>query len=163
MQTASIHQLKRELETQDSKTLLQLCLRLARFKLENKELLTYLLFESSDEEGYRQVIKSDLENQFAEINKSNIYWTKKSLRKILRLLDKVIRFSGIKETEIELRLHFIRQIKEHRIQVMRNKVISNMYTGQIKKIKSAMDKVHEDLQYDYNLELEEIIKNRTPK
>ena len=157
MQTATIHQLKKELETIPHKELLQHCLRLARFKKENKELLTYLLFEAGQEENFRQVIKTDLENLFAEINKSNIYWTKKSLRKILRMVDKVIRFSGVKETEIEIRLHFLRQIRAHRIPIHRNKVLSNMFAGQMKKIKNAMEKVHEDLQYDYGLELEDIL------
>ena len=157
MQTATIHQLKKELEILDQKALLQLCLRLARFKKENKELLTYLLFEAGQEENFRQVIKTDLENQFAEINHSNIYWTKKNLRKILRTIDKVIRFSGIKETEIEIRLHFLRLIKVQRIPIHRSRVLANMFAGQIKKIRTSMEKVHEDLQYDYRLELEDIL------
>jgi len=157
MQTATIHQLKKEFETLNHQELLQICLRLARFKKENKELLTYLLFEAGQEENFRNVIKSELENHFEEINKSNIYWTKKSLRKILRIVDKLIRFSGVKETEIEIRLHFIHLIRKHNIPIRRSKVLTNMFAVQIKKIKTSMEKVHEDLQYDYGMELKEIL------
>ena len=41
MKPATVHQLKRELQTRTPDELLQLCLRLAKFKKENKELLTY--------------------------------------------------------------------------------------------------------------------------
>ena len=49
MKAATVIQLKKELETLNEEHLRQLCLRLARFKIENKELLTYLLFESEIE------------------------------------------------------------------------------------------------------------------
>ena len=126
------------------------------FKKENKELLTYLLFESGQEEHFRSTIKNELEDSFQQINKSNIYLIKKSLRKILRFLDKVIRFSGKKETEIELRIYFLQMLKEHKIPTRRSRVLGNMYEGQLKKIKASMEKIHEDLQYDFKLMLEEI-------
>ena len=52
MKTASISELKQELQYRSEKEIMELCLRLARFKKENKELLTYLLFEAQDEEAY---------------------------------------------------------------------------------------------------------------
>jgi hypothetical protein len=54
MKAASIHELKKELLHLDEKSLVATCLRLARYKKDNKELMTYLLFEAHDEEGYRQ-------------------------------------------------------------------------------------------------------------
>ncbi|NND35054.1 MAG: hypothetical protein HKN76_20885 [Saprospiraceae bacterium] len=159
MQTATIHQLKKELATQDRESLIKLCLRLARFKLENKELLTYLIFDAADEDRYIAMIKMELDTLVSAAKKPNIYYTKKSLRKTLRFLDKVIRFSGKKQTEIELRIHFIQQIKEKRIPIHRSKVLVNMLTTQFKKINVALEKVHEDLQYDYGVELAEISTN----
>jgi len=158
MQSATVHQIKKELELLEPDRLLELCLRLAKFKKENKELLTYLIFEASDEEHFKGLIKEELEKQVKDAQKSNIYYTKKSLRKVLRYVDKVIRISGEKETETELRLYFISQIKSNRIPIHRSKVLSNLYEGQIKKIRVAMSKLHEDLQYDYEIELNEIIK-----
>jgi hypothetical protein len=52
MKTPSAQEIKsaiKELSTAES---LELILRLARFKKENKELLTYLLFNASDESGF---------------------------------------------------------------------------------------------------------------
>ena len=51
MRSASVHEIKQELLTLKPAELVELCLRLAKFKKENKELLNYLLFEAQDEQG----------------------------------------------------------------------------------------------------------------
>ena len=84
MKAASIVALRKALAHLDRQALQQLCLRLARFKLENKELLTYLIFESEDELQYVQSIKSQLDKLFDEINTYRYFFIKKSVRKILR-------------------------------------------------------------------------------
>ena len=48
MKASTVSELKEELKHLPPAQLLELCLRLARFKKENKELLTYLLFEAHD-------------------------------------------------------------------------------------------------------------------
>ena len=93
MKTATIHELKQELINTPAEQLAELCVRLAKFKKENKELLTYLLFESFDEQAYIENIKTDMLQQFKEINTSSLYFVKKSLRKILRTLSKYIRYT----------------------------------------------------------------------
>src|SRR4051794_26804423 len=99
MNTASANDLKEELKTLKPAQLAELCLRLARFKKENKELLTYLLFEAHNEEGYIAGIKKEIDELFSEINLSHLYYAKKSLRKIVRIINKYARYSGIKQTE----------------------------------------------------------------
>ena len=47
MKTATVTVLKKELKYKSNDELLNLCLTLSKFKKENKELLTYLLFEAS--------------------------------------------------------------------------------------------------------------------
>ena len=64
MKAASVVEIRKTLEHLDKDHLKQLCLRLARFKLENKELLTYLLFEADDELSYVQSIKNQLDGLF---------------------------------------------------------------------------------------------------
>ena len=145
------------MELIDPKKLRDICLRLSKYKKENKEFLTYLLFEAQDEEEFRKSVKSVLNEMMEDAHRSNVYWTKKGVRKALRYLDKVVRFSGRKDTEAELRLHFIDLIKEHGIPIWRSRVLMNIYQRQIVKIKKAMEKLHEDLQYDYQMELEEIL------
>ena len=149
MRAATIHEIKQELTTVKPNVLLDLCLRLGKFKKENKELLTYLLFEAHNEPEFVAGIKNEIETNFTEINQSNLYFAKKSLRKIARMINKYCRYSGIKETEIELRLHFCQQLKESGIPISKNPVIRNLYEGQLKKIRELLSAMHEDVQYDY--------------
>ena len=67
MKTASVQELKQELQSVPPARLLELCLRLARFKKENKELLTYLLFEAHDEEGYINSVNQVIDEGFAGV------------------------------------------------------------------------------------------------
>jgi len=53
MKAVTINGISQELLNLSPKELCDLCLRLARFRKENKELLTYLLFESSDESLFK--------------------------------------------------------------------------------------------------------------
>jgi len=153
MKTSTINELKQELTNLPSAQLLDLCLRLARFKKENKELLTYLLFESHDEQSYIKSVKKEMDDQFANINSSNLYFAKKSIRKILRTASKYIRYSGSKTVEIELLIHFCLSLNESNISFKKSTALANLYNSQIKKIETAIASLHEDLQYDYLKEL----------
>ena len=155
MKAATIHEIKQELSTHKPAELVELCLRLGKFKKENKELLTYLLFEAHDEQGYVTVLKKEIDEEFTTINQSHLYFAKKSLRKIVRLINKYCRYSGVKETEIELRLHFCSTLKKSGIPISQNTVINNLYLGQLKKIHAVLSTLHDDLQYDYMRELKE--------
>lgn len=148
MKIATISEIKKELERQEFKELLECCLRLAKFKKENKELLSFLLFESDDVSHYIQKVKQEVEEQFLQINKSNIYFIKKSVRKILRNVNKQIRFSGSKQVEAELLIHFCNCIVTSSIPVNDSRQLQNLYENQIKKIQDAVALLHPDLQYD---------------
>jgi hypothetical protein len=106
MKAATINELKQELNVISPAALLEICLRLAKYKKDNKELISYLLFESHDEAAYINSVKNNMDEQFALINKSNLYFAKKSLRKILRTTGKYIRYTGSKQAEVELLLYF---------------------------------------------------------
>ncbi len=156
MEAAPLSHIKQELKNRPPAELYELCLRLARFKKENKELLTYLLLEAEDEDTYIRMIKSEMDQAFEEINKSNIYYAKKSIRKIVKITNKHIRFSGQKQTEVELRLHFCRKLSEFSSFLSHSRVLKNIYIRQLENIKKALNKLHEDLQFDYNRELEKL-------
>ena len=149
MRSSSIQELKQELVTHKAAELTALCLRLARFKKENKELLTYLLFEAHDIPAYIQSVKDAMALQFEDINKSNVYYVKKSLRKILRMTRKYIRYSGFAIVEVELLIFFCETMKELSIPINKNPVLLTIYQNQVKKINKALNGLHEDLQYDY--------------
>ena len=156
MKAATINEIKQELNAVAPAKLLELCLRLAKYKKENKELLTYLLFEAHDEAAFIETVKQDMEEQFAAINHSNLYFAKKSLRKILRTTAKYIRHTGSKQAEVELLLHFCRTLVNSPIPIQKNTVLNNLYQFQLKKIAKVIDTLHEDLQYDYLKELEKL-------
>jgi hypothetical protein len=155
MKAATLHELKQELTHLPSKELLELCLRLGRFKKENKELLTYLIFEAHDERAFITTIKAHIDTEFDAIPKdNNLYLIKKSLRKILRTITKYIRFTGSKIAEVELLLYFCSVLKQSGIPIYKAIALTNLYEAQIKKIKKALPSLHEDLQYDYTREME---------
>jgi len=156
MKAATVKEIKDELSTRSQKELLEICLQLARFKKENKELLTYQLFEASNEAEFINSIKTEITEEFKQINRTTYYYIKKSVRKILRSLKKYIRYSKKKETEVELLIYFCAELKKMRPSITRNITLSNIYRKQIQIIKKTISSLHEDLQYDYNAELEEL-------
>lgn len=157
MKAASVHELKKELTALSPKELAELCLRLAKFKKENKELLTFLLYEAHDVPAFLDELKKDIEKEFDEMNRDNLYLTKKSLRKILRIVNKYSRYTGTKEATTELLIHFIHQIKRTGIPVYKTAVMGNLYMTQLKKINQLISELDEDLQHDYRLELEKYV------
>ena len=153
MKAASIQELKQELNDASRTQLVELSLRLARFKKENKELLTYLLFEVKDEAGFIRQVKNEMEKQVAGINTASLYFVKKSLRKILKVTGRYIRYTGSPLAEIELLLHFCRLLKASGIPFEESPILVNMYANQWKKIKGLISNLHEDLQYEYRKEV----------
>jgi hypothetical protein len=149
MKTASIQELKQELAALNQSRLLELCLRLAKFKKENKELLTYLLFEAHDEEAYINSVKLLIDEGFEELPKSNLYLNKKTLRKILRITNRYIKYAASAQVEVSLLIYFCNKMKQSGIPFQKSNVLNNLYASQVKKIKSALSGMHEDLQYDF--------------
>ena len=149
MKAATIHDLKQELNTLQPAQLVELCTRLARFKKENKELLTYLLFEAHDEHGYIENVKKEIAFQFESLPGPNLHLTKKSIRKILRIANKHIRYTGSDQAEAELLICFCKEIKKSKIPIHKSPALTNIYNRQLEKINKAIKLMHEDLQYDY--------------
>jgi len=149
MKAVSVKELKTELKHQSQSELIELCLRLSKFKKENKELLTYLLFEATNEEGYIEHVKAEIDELFSIINTNTYFYIKKSVRKILRRLKTYIRYSKNKETEIELLLFFCEKLTEIRPSIKNNTVLKNLYLREKAAIKKKLLVLHEDLQYDF--------------
>jgi hypothetical protein len=153
MKAASVSEIKKELEGKNQGELISFCLRLAKFKKENKELLTFLLFEANDPGGYIENVKQETTGYFDEINTSNIYYIKKTVRKILRQVNKYIRFSMSRQAEAEILIHFCNCINKFSIPLHKSKPLAKMYETQIKKIHDSLDTLHPDLQYDLKRQL----------
>ena len=91
MKAARISELKKELAKLDHDDLFDVCVRLAKFKVESKELLTYLLMKADDEIGYADELCDEID---ANLNTPGRIH-KKTLRKIVRWMDKSLRLSLI--------------------------------------------------------------------
>lgn len=154
MKPASISEIKQELNTLPPAELLEICLRLVRYKKENKELLSYLLFESHDLPSFIKNVRAEMDVQFDALSGLNGYLLKKSLRKILKTTNTAIKHTGSKEADVELRMYFCIKIKQSGISLRVNKTLQNMYLRQIKMIQKSIALLHEDLQHDYEKQLE---------
>ena len=156
MKAVSAVIIKKELQHLSSDKLMELCLRLSRFKKENKELLTYLLFESHNEISYTESIKNYMDDEFEKINTHSYFYIRKSVRKVLKNVKKFIRYSQKKETEAELLLYFCKKLKDFKPSIKHSTQLQNSYDRQILLAKKIITQLHEDLQYDYNVMIEDL-------
>ncbi|MBP8793562.1 MAG: hypothetical protein KBE41_07655 [Lutibacter sp.] len=153
MKAVTITAIKQELKHLSQTELIDICLQLSKFKKENKELVTYLLFESSNEEGFIETVKDEVDMQFLTINTSSYFYIKKSVRKILRFIKTNNRYSKNKETEITLLLYFCVKMLEIEPSIKNSMVLKNIYLKEKEAIKKKLTSLHEDLQYDFTEEL----------
>lgn len=153
MKAVTIKEIKTELQHLSNEELVNVCLQLAKFKKENKELLTYVLFESFNEEGFIEAVKSEADILFKTMNTNSYFYIKKSVRKIVRMLKTNIRYSKKKETEIELLLYFCKKMTEIKPSIKNSTVLKNIYLREKMAISKKLLQLHEDLQYDYNQQL----------
>lgn len=156
MKPATLSEIKNEINRLQPAKINELLLHLAKYKKENKELLTYLLFEKDYELGYINSIKEEIDALFININNYSTYHSTKTLRKILRTLGKYIRFSGNRQTETELLIYFCRKLRDSGIAIQASTALTNLFNRQLEKIRKAISTLHEDLHVDYERELGEV-------
>ena len=129
--------------------LMDALVRLSKFKKENKELLTYLLFEKANEANFIRGTQNEIEELFSGVDTESLYFAKKTIRKILRRVNKYAQYSGLATTNIELLIHFCGQMDNLKIDIHQSTTMQNLYMNQVKKIKKLIGTLHEDLQFDY--------------
>lgn len=157
MKSGALSDIKKELQELEPKQLAELCIALAKYKKDNKEYLDYLLFEAHDKSGFVTQVKEEVNKQFLELHPdTNLYYVKKSLRKILRIINKYIKYIGDKAVAAELHIYFCDKLKASKIPIHKSARLVNLKAGEIKKIKALINTLHEDLQYDYLKDLEKI-------
>lgn len=157
MKSGSLSDIKKELYELEPTQLADLCIALAKYKKDNKEYLDYLLFESHDKNGFVLQVKKLVDENFAELKPDvNLYYAKKSLRKILRIIAKYAKYIGDKAVTAELHIYFCKKLQASKIPIEKSARLVNLKAGEIKKIKTIIGSLHEDLQYDFLKDLEEI-------
>ena len=156
MQLEKITYIKKELGELSSKELVEICLRLAKYKKENKELLSYLLYDAENPLHYAEKVKQSLEGDFANLPKPHNSGTK-ALRKILRTLNRHAKYTASKQVEIELLIWFCQNFLNYADTRSSYKPLSALLIRQFEKIAGLSKKLHEDLQFDYQQELKYLI------
>jgi hypothetical protein len=150
---ASLKVIKDELSRLTTKELTTVITALIKYRKENKELVTYLLFDSKDELEYIRNIKLEIDSALEPVTRFNARNSVKLIRKVLRSTRKAIKFSGKKETEVQLLLHFCNVIKQKNLPIDRIKVLQTLWTRCLLTSGKAISSLHEDLQHDYGEEL----------
>jgi hypothetical protein len=150
LKAASIEDLKKELQHLPPGKVMELVLRMARFKKENKELLSYLLFESAGPSGYIQSIMVEIEEQMAIApTDQRVSEKKKRLRRILRTINRHTKYIGTKEAHVELLQSFCQRFAEHLDGPHVHPGLVKIYLQQLKKISQLLPALPEDLAHDY--------------
>lgn len=146
--TYGLQDIKKEIQHLSGPQITELVLRLARHKKENKELLAYLLFEADNQSAFVEKVKAEAGFMFSQLPVRS-YESAKYMRKVLRLLSKYIKFIASKEAEIELLINFCNNYLQYADRKATYKPLRLILTRQVEKIKGLISKLHEDLQYDF--------------
>ncbi len=163
MNSPKLAELKKELNFHETPELKELCLRLAKYKTENKELLHYLLFYQDRKDDYVNEVKMLLEADFDNLHPS-IYYVTKQLRKLTRVMNKHVKYIGEKNKETELALYFSELFSNHPIANTTHKALIGLLFRQLKRLNKLIPKMEDDLQFDYQQQFDAILlvlkKNR---
>jgi hypothetical protein len=151
-----LQDIKKEVQHLSSIQVAELCLRLARYKKENKELLAYLLFEADNQQAFVEKVKGEIGFMFSQLP-SQSYLAAKYIRKVLRLISKYNKFIGSKEAEIDLLLNFCYTYLQYTDRKVTYKPLRLLLTRQLEKIRTLIGKLHEDLQFDYSEDYNELV------
>lgn len=156
MKPEKLTDIKKELLSRSVPELTEICLRIAKYKKENKELLNYLLYDSDDPLSFGEKIKALLEEEFKTMQK-HYYYSTKSLRKILRLMNRYVKYTGSRQVEIELSLWFCNNFLHYADLRTSHKPLQGLLIRQLERISKTLPKLHEDLQFDYQSEFEDLL------
>jgi len=160
--TYGLQDIKKEIQHLHPEQLAELCLRLARYKKENKELLAYILFEADNEAAFIEKVKAESGFMFSQLPVHS-YTAAKSMRKILRLLSKYTKFMGSKQGEIDMLINFCNNYIHYTDKKTSYKPMRLILIRQLIKIRALIGKLHEDLQYDYNQEYNAMVEQAEQK
>lgn len=150
-------ELKKEINHLQATELKELCLRLAKHKTENKELLNFLLFYADKKEDYVEEVKTLIITEFDNLHPS-IYLATKQIRKLLRLANKHIKFIATKHLEAEIVLAFCKEFITHPISTINQKATIAILISQLKRLNRVIPKLEDDFQFDYQKEFDGLIE-----
>lgn len=162
METEKLSKLKKELSGYSVVELTEICLRLAKYKKENKELLQYLIYDAGVPLDYAEKVKLLLLEEFKSMQR-HYYYSTKSMRKIIRLMNRYAKYTASKQVETELTLWFCSNYLVFADLNTHHKALQGLLSRQLIKITKLIPRLHEDLQFDYQLEFNSLISEADKK
>lgn len=153
MRPASIHDIRGQLQHLSNDELKELIIRLARFKQENKGLITYRIFDSLDEDAFVFSVLQLIREAFLGINPAP-YLAKKTVRKAIRIGNQAIKYSGIPTTELSILCCLLEEMQSSPVDISSSPVLINLARGLEKRAQRCFDALHEDLQFEYRNQLQ---------
>ncbi|MCC8407599.1 hypothetical protein LJ707_01560 [Mucilaginibacter sp. UR6-1] len=160
--TYGLQNIKKELQHLQPAQMADLLLRLARHKKENKELLAYLMFEANNEAAFVEQVKAEVGFAFSQLP-SQSYFAAKALRKILRLINKYVKFMASKTAEIELLINFGENYLQYADRKTSYKPLRMILIKQLEKIRNNINKLHEDIKHDHIPDYEQLLSSADKK
>ena len=154
--------LKKELSELSKPDLIKLCLRVAKLKRENKELLAYLIFDSEDPLFYAQKLKPEIKEVF-EQPFQHAYYLTKSIRKAMRLITKYYRFTSNKQGETELLIYLVEEFYQSWRNEYRYQALGKVIFRCLEKAQSNLKKIDEDFRADFEDPINELTKKTNLK
>ncbi|WP_439482323.1 hypothetical protein [Cyclobacterium plantarum] len=158
MQIPSLSTIRKELQHKEPKELIELILHLSKLSRDNKAFLYFKLFDTETSTLFIDTLKEELEIAFFKANKNNYYLAKKSAQSIRKILNKNLKLTKDPTARIEIISFFCKKLQEFGYLEYRHPVIENLYALQVGKVEKLIEKLHEDLQYDYQKLLETLKK-----
>ncbi len=158
MKIASLAEIKKELSHLSEIELKNLIIDLSKFSTENKSYLFFKLYGRDNPGLYVEMVQEELEMEFVKANTRHYHFAKKSIQAIRRKLNKYLKLSKDKSAQIELILFFCEKMRLYGFMEFNHPVINNLYTLQISKVEKLISGLHEDLQYDYEFQIDELKK-----
>jgi len=158
MKPATLVQIRKELETISPQRLMALTLRLIKLKSENKEFVSYLLFDEDQLSEYLADLKFEISEVLDCASFSQSLIAKKALRKCQKSITKHARYMGSKDAEAELYMFMIRKIHEKGINKYTHRTIQIIYLRCIERVKKLLPNIHDDLRGDFEIEIQNLLK-----
>src|SRR5690554_5013499 len=156
MKIATLAEIKKELQHLSSKELIDLISDLSKFSTDNKLFLYFKLYGREQPGLFAEMVQEELIEDFRNGNQRNAHYAKKSAQAIRRKLNKYLKFTKDKPTQVELISFFCEMLYEYGYLMYRHPVIENLYLLQVGKVERLLGQMHEDLQYDYRGKLMEL-------
>ena len=157
MKFPTLAQLKKELSYLNEKELIGLVADLSKFSRDNKSYLFFKLNEKDNPRLYLEMVQEELEADFSMARGDHSYYAKKAAQKLRRKMNKLLKLSKVKTDQIEVLLFFCEKLREYGFLRHRNPVLDNLYQTQLAKAVKLISGLHEDLQFDYESRVDELV------